>query len=279
MLSSAGVGVTRQTPPNKPAGERSDATSLRGNRQAIRAGVLPRAKGLFPQRICGHLFPAYGMQVPDLYLGMRPAKVTFFCTCLSSLSLEQQRQLLYDLCESPPLAEHAVPSKQDRLRLLRELAQADGISPLGVHLSSLTAHATRQQWFTAASRLPNSPASAVTAARALVETTCKTVLTERGRDPDESGKLDRLFKRTTQELGIKATDGAGQAVYQLIHRTGTSRERPCRCEQPSRRSARACGQRKNTDHSLASLAVHAAGTVSLFIVQVHRVGMRTEVVA
>jgi hypothetical protein len=163
------------------------------------------------------LFPSYGMQVPDLDLGMPPAKVAFFCTCLSSLSPGQQRQFLYDLCDSPPAASHALPSEEERLQLLRQLAQADGISPLGVQLSSLTVHAARQQWFTAASRVSDSPSSAMTAARALLETTCKTVLNERGQNPDESGKLDRLFKQTAQELGIRATGGAGQATYQVIN--------------------------------------------------------------
>lgn len=225
------------------------------------------------------LFPTYGMQVPDIELGMPPAKVAFFCTCLSSLSPGQQRQLLYDLCDSPPPASHALPPEEDRLRLLRELAQADGISPLGVQLSSLTAHATRQQWFTAASRLSDSPASAVTAARALVETTCKTVLTERGQDPDKRGRLDRLFKQTAHELGIRATDGGGQAVYQLINGLVQAVNGLAAVSNLAGDRHGLTAGEKITDHSLAALAVHAAGTVSLFIVQVHRAGLRRKTVA
>ena len=110
-----------------------------------------------------------------------------------------------------------------------------------------------------------------------METTCKTVLTERGQDPDESGKLDRLFKRTAQELGIKATDGAGQAVYQLINGLVQAVNGLAAVSNlAGDRHGLAAGE-KITDHSLASLAVHAAGTVSLFIVQAHRAGLRTEV--
>ena len=141
------------------------------------------------------LFPPYGAQVPDLDLGMPPAKVPFFQCCLGSLSPEQQRQFLYDLCDNPPPASYALPSETERLDLLRQLVQADGISPLGVQLSSLTLRATREEWFTAASRLPTSPASCVTAARTLLEVTCKTIVHERNKIPDRSGNLDRLYKQ------------------------------------------------------------------------------------
>lgn len=226
-----------------------------------------------------HLFPSYGMQVPDLDLGMLPAKVAFFCTCLSSLSPGQQRQFLYDLCDSPPPASHALPSEGDRVQLLRQLAQADGVSPLGVELSSLTLHAARQQWFTAASRIADSPSSSLTAARTLLESTCKTILNERGKDPNGSGKLDRLFKQTTQALGIRATEGAGQAAYQVINGLVQCVNGLAAVSNLGGDRHGLVGGERITDHSLAALVVHAAGTVSLFIIQVHRSGLRTDVVA
>src|SRR5437867_1498767 len=54
-------------------------------------------------------------------------------------------------------------------------------------LSQVTLRAVRNQWFTAASRLPHSASSAITAARALLESTCQTILLERGETPDTSG--------------------------------------------------------------------------------------------
>lgn len=58
--------------------------------------------------------------------------------------------------------------------------------------------------FTAASRLSESPTSAITAARVMVETTCKTILTEFGKEPTCSIGHNKKMKDNSETfMGIK----------------------------------------------------------------------------
>jgi len=90
--------------------------------------------------------------------------------------------------------------------------------------------------------------------------------------------LDRLFKQTTESLGIKSSEGAAQGTYQVVNGL-------VQCVNGLAAVSNLGGDRHGlvggatiTDHSLAGLVVHAAGTVSLFIVQTHRSNLRTEAV-
>ena len=121
-------------------------------------------------------------------------KSILFVDSVRALSPENQRLALYDLCDSPPPSKYPMPSSVERLELLHALVQADGKSPLGIELSSVTTLGVRSQWLTAASRVQSAPAGAITAARALLEGVCKTILVERSETPDASGDLSRLFK-------------------------------------------------------------------------------------
>jgi hypothetical protein len=107
-----------------------------------------------------------------------------------------------------------------------------------------------------------------------LESTCQTILIERGETPDGSGDLGRLYNQTRRSLQIEASAGVPQALHQLLsglvqvinglaalsNRAGDRHGLP--------EGARI------SDHSMASLAVHAAGTVSLFLVSAHRSGRR-----
>jgi hypothetical protein len=187
---------------------------------------------------------------------------------------ENQRQFLYDLCDNPPAATGPLPDADARRGLLSILAAADGVSPLADGLSQVTVRAVRNQWFTAASRLSHSASSAITAARALLESTCQTILVERSEVPDSSGDLGRLYNQTRRALQIEASAGVPQALHQLLNGlvqvvnglAGLSNQAGDRHGLPE-------GARIS-DHSMASLAVHAAGTVSLFLVTAHRSGRR-----
>jgi len=97
---------------------------------------------------------------------------------------------------------------------------------------------------------------------------------ERGEAPDTSGDLGRLYNQTRRALQIEASAGVPQALHQLLNGlvqvvnglAGLSNQAGDRHGLPE-------GARIS-DHSMASLAVHAAGTVSLFLVRAHRSGQR-----
>lgn len=58
------------------------------------------------------------------------------------------------------------------------------------------------------------PADAITAARALVETTCKSVLEDLGEDVDDQADLSSLYKKTALALKVDATQH--DVVYRQI---------------------------------------------------------------
>jgi len=216
-------------------------------------------------------FAAYQGDVPSsASFVYSPTKSELFIACVQALSPENQRQALYDLCDNPPTAKHPMPDLSAREKLLRDLVQADGQSPLGVELSGLSLTGVRAAWLRAASRLPSSPSAAITAARTMLESTCKTVLQERGEAPDESGDLGKLFKQTRKSLGLDPAKGVSQNVLQLANGltqvvdglAGLSNRAGDRHGLPS--------GAKVTNLSFASLAVHSAGTVALFLARIHR---------
>ena len=201
---------------------------------------------------------------------MSVTKSVLFVDTVKALSPENQRLALYDLCDSPPESKHEMPSKAERIKLLQALVEADGKSPLAVKLSKVTLQGVRSQWFTAASRLPDSPASAITAARTLVEGVCKTILTELGETPDSSGEVSRLVKQTRAALGIDAAQGASQNVHQILSGLGQIVDGLAGLSNKAGDRHGLAAGAKITDLSFAALAVHAAGTLSLFLIRVYR---------
>jgi hypothetical protein len=218
--------------------------------------------------------PAYfsGFQgsVPDLSsYPVAPVKSEIFEDCVRALTPDNQRQALYDLCDNPPASKHPMPDLAARKELLTLLVQADGSSPIGVELSNLTMTGVRQQWMTAASRIPSSPAGAITAARTLLESTCKTILTELGEVPDSSGELGKLYKQVRVKLGIDPKSGASQAVHQMVNGLTQVMDGLAGLSNSAGDRHGLAGGAKITELSFASLAVHAAGTVCVFLVRVH----------
>lgn len=216
-------------------------------------------------------FSSYEGAVPTVAsYDMTVAKSVLFADSVRALSPENQRLALYDLCDSPPPSKHLMPSPEERRELLHALVQADGRAPLGLELSQLTIAGVRTQWFTAASRLPNSPAGAITAARTLLEGVCKTILVEIGETPDSSGDLSKLVKQTRAALGIDAAQGATQNVHQILLGLSQLVDGIAGLSNKAGDRHGLVSGAKITDLSFAGFAVHAAGTAALFLVRVHK---------
>jgi hypothetical protein len=216
-------------------------------------------------------FEQYQHGIPTLasrYTSVR--KGDHFVDCVMALTPKNQRYALYDLCDRPPKMKGPVPDEGTRRELLRLLVQADGVSPLGMDLSAISVAGVREDWFVAAARIATSPPAAITAARTLIEATCSTILKELGEKPDSSGDLGRLFKQARKALGIEGASGAGQSVGQLCGGLSTAIDGLCSLSNNAGDRHGLVAGAEIDDQSLASLAVHAAGTVSLFLVQVAR---------
>lgn len=215
-------------------------------------------------------FVKYQGDVPTIHSQLGADKTGVFISCVAALTPGNQRLALYDLCDDPPPLAHPMPSASIRAELLATLVQAHGRAPLGVELSSMTMRGIREQWSTAASRIPSSPPAAITAARSLLEATCKTILAEHGRKDLSGGDLSGLYKHVREVLGIEPKKGASQNVHQIT--SGLSHDIDGLANLSNKAGDRyglVAGE-KIHDISFASLAVHAARTVSLFLVRVHR---------
>jgi hypothetical protein len=216
-------------------------------------------------------FAGYQGSVPDLSnYAVAPVKSAIFEDCVRALTPDNQRLSLYDLCDNPPASKHPMPDVATRKGLLALLVQADGRSPIGIELSSLTLTGVRQQWMTAASRIPLSAAGAITAARTLLESTCKTILSELGEVPDSSGELGKLYKQVRGKLGIDSKQGTSQAVHQMVNGLTQVVDGLAGLSNSAGDRHGLIGGTKITELSFASLAVHAAGTACVFLIRVHR---------
>jgi hypothetical protein len=90
---------------------------------------------------------------------------------------------------------YAIPSDEVRNHLLEQLHSHLNVEPIGMRFSILREHIFREDWITAYSRVITSPAAAITAARTLVEAAFRTIVSERGAQPDTSGDLGRLLRQ------------------------------------------------------------------------------------
>jgi hypothetical protein len=215
-------------------------------------------------------FMKYQGDIPSIRSQFVADKTGVFTACVTALTPGNQRLALYDLCDNPPPSKHPMPSAFVRVELLAVLVQADGRAPLGVELSSMTIRGIREHWFTAASRIPSSPSAAITAARSLLETTCKTILAEHHQEDRNGGDLSGLYKHVREVLGIDPKRGASQNVHQITSGLAQVIDGLAGLSNKAGDRHGLVAGEKIDDISFASLAVHAAGTVSLFLARVHR---------
>lgn len=199
-----------------------------------------------------------------------PNKPDYFVACLHSLSSAEQRHALADLCDDPPAMKGPVPSKGVREALRAELMKAYGVTPLGQRLSKITLRGVAKDWSTADAKVGSDPASAITAARTLVEATCKTILEELEVVPNDSGNLGRLFKQTRKALKIDASSGAEQSAHQICSGLTTTLQGVASISNLAGDRHGLAGGEEITEEQLARLTVDASGTIAAFLVYVFR---------
>jgi hypothetical protein len=217
----------------------------------------------------GEFFKQYQPNIPSSTGTPGLTKPAYFQQCVLSLTPADQRLSLLDLCNSPPPSRHPMPSEQVRIGLRDSLFQVHGRSPVSTSLSSLTLRGVRENWWKIGSRIATNPDAAVTASRTLLEATCKTILSEMGETPDESGDLARLVKQTTRALGI-ADNPQDQPTKQLLSGimsmvsgvAGISNSAGDRHGQVGGGSMR--------DVCLAELVANCCGSVAVFLTRKHR---------
>lgn len=208
-----------------------------------------------------------GLPVPG-FNGILPKKGDHFVEVVSSMHPRNQRIALIDLCSNPPKIKNC-PSESIREDLLKCILQSDGTTPIAVQLSKISLSGVREQWWVASSRLPQSPSSAITAGRTLVESTCKTILEECGETPDASGDLQKLLKQVRKVLNLKTGSNIHRPVNETLSGLISFVNGLSAISNGAGDRHGNVGGLRLEDITVASLIVHAAGTAAFFLAQVH----------
>lgn len=216
----------------------------------------------------GEFFRQYQPNVPSSSGVPGLTKPTYFQQCILSLTPTDQRLALLDLCNSPPESRHPMPSQADRVKLHDSLFQAHGRSPIATSLGSLTLRGVRENWWKIGSRIAANPDAAITAARTLLESTCKTILDEIGETPDESGDLARLVKQATRALGF-AEKPQDQPTKQLLSGLMSMISGVAGISNAAGDRHGQIGGNALRDLCLAELVAHSCGSIAIFLTRKH----------
>ncbi|HEY9805402.1 MAG TPA: abortive infection family protein [Candidatus Obscuribacterales bacterium] len=125
-------------------------------------------------------------------------------------------------------------------------------------------------WAKALDRRVEDPEGAITAARSLMETVCKHILSERGVAYEDEGSLPKLYKATAQILHLSPDDHREDIFKQIlsgcnstVHGFASLRNHY------SDAHGQALGAVKPSKRH-AELAVNLAGTFASFLIQTHQ---------
>jgi hypothetical protein len=216
----------------------------------------------------GDFFKNFQPDIPSAARTPGSTKPVFFQLCLLSLTPTDQRLSLLDLCNSPPPSSHPMPSEGLRVELRDSLFQLHGKSPISRSLSSLSLRGIRENWWKICSRIAANPDAAMTAARSLLESTCKTILDDNAETPDESGDLARLVKQTIRALGF-AENPQDQPTKQLISGLMSMVSGVAGISNSAGDRHGQVGGTALKDICLAELVAHSCGSIAVFLTRKH----------
>jgi len=120
------------------------------------------------------------------------------------------------------------------------------------------------------------PALAIGTAKELIETCCKTILTERGIEIQGSPDLPQLVKQTTKTLALTPNDipdkaKAAKAIRRLLSNLATITQGIAELRNYYGTGHGAVATQKGLQPRHAKLAVGAASTLAIFLLETHQV--------
>lgn len=157
--------------------------------------------------------------------------------------------------------------------LLEHLERADR-SPLDAEIDAATvalnAESVTAAWTKALARRGSDPDGAITAARSLLESVCKTILEDCGVEYDDrKDDLPALYKRVSKALNLapsEHTEDQFKAILggctTVVNGLGSVRNRTSDAHGQGRKAYRPVGRH-------AGLAVNLAGGMALFLIETH----------
>jgi len=202
----------------------------------------------------------------DFY-GFRPKRSELFIESLYSLEPKQQYYALNDLTFIEYKSKNPYPSETLRKKLREDLHTFISPNPIGLCFSSIRETSFRTDWVEASRRIAIDPPSAITAARTMLETTLKTIIKERGVEPDNSGNITKLVKNTEDVLNFKPAKH--QAEHQFFSGFASVLNGLASLSNKAGDRHGTIGGVEINDPTMAELCVNACGTIAVFFIELH----------
>lgn len=204
---------------------------------------------------------------PFDHYGINPTRYQLFIESVYALSPKQQYYALNDLTWREHPSKYQYPDESKRKDLRTQLHCFISPDPIGLSFSRIRKPPFREDWLTCQTRILTNPPAAITAARTMLETILKTIITEREGQPDDSGELGKLIKQAQDAVGFQRRDrqhehqvlsGLANVINGLSALSNFAGDRHGLVQ----------GQSID-DPSIASLCVNAAGTIALIFIDIH----------
>jgi hypothetical protein len=222
----------------------------------------------FSAREITEYFTKYSNLVrPFDHYGMNLTRTQLFVESVFALNPKQQYYALNDLTWYKHKSKYDYPNEEKRKALMEELHCFISPDPIGLCFSCVRETAFREDWVTCQGRILSNPAAAITAARTMLDTLLKTIVKERGGEPDDSGELGRLIKQAEDSIGFERKDRQPEhqifsGLANVINGIATI------SNAAGDRHGLIAGQSID-DPRIASLCVNAAGTIGLAFIDLH----------
>ncbi|MBC2644434.1 MULTISPECIES: abortive infection family protein [unclassified Rhodococcus (in: high G+C Gram-positive bacteria)] len=156
--------------------------------------------------------------------GGGPSRWQLFETGLNSLSVDDQRRFLLDLCTYDGSSKYTMPSEDDIAKLRSMLLEGSvpGSMAASDRLDQLDDwDAVRRSWDAALDKIVSDPEGAITATRTTLESICKHICDERGASYDDGGDLSKLYKAAASAMNIAPDQHTEQIIKQILSGVGT----------------------------------------------------------
>jgi hypothetical protein len=212
-------------------------------------------------------FAKYSNVVRPYYqYGIIPKRQDLFIESLYSLSPKEQYYALTDLCTNPPPMKYIPPSQGIREDLLAQLHSSLNIEPIGICFSTLREHIFREDWVIAYNRISSNPGASITAARTLLETTFKTIISERHEEPS-TNDLSELLKQVEHVLQFDKPEN--QEEHRILNGLTNIINGVAGLSNKAGDRHGLIGGDEIENPSIATLVVNACGTVAMFFIERH----------
>jgi hypothetical protein len=157
------------------------------------------------------------------------------------------------------------------------VAKAPGVAAVREVLSGTDAGYVLQQITRMESAVENDPGLAIGTAKELVETCCKTILRERNVKVPEKAKLPQLVRSTSKELKLTRDDipdhaKASETIKTLLSNLATITQGIAELRNKYGTGHGKDSNAKGLQPRHAKLAVGAASTLAVFLVETHKAG-------